>query len=282
MEGRGLPSRTGSTHVHLASPGADILRVVAPLKLFGCSRLHLVLQAGNDPLYDEIADEVERQALEGFPDLEVRRTPVQLFDGPSVFNAIGRLISEEVSRGSEVFVNVATGSNLYTACAMMACLHFGGTAYHAQTTEYWSEPRLLKDRETGRPRGITKEAAPAEVVPLYRPETPDPRWIFALDLVQRAGGHTKALRLGAKLEDAGILKHEALQVGSAGRGSALKRESDRRLQATTRNFVTPLLKREWLRKEGSRAGSRLLLTEEGAKVLASFRGIRYDPSWEPP
>jgi len=77
-----------SLRVHLASPGADVIRVFKPLQHYGCSRLHLVLQPGNDPLYEDIADEVERQAREWHPDIEVRRTPVQLFDGPQVFNAI--------------------------------------------------------------------------------------------------------------------------------------------------------------------------------------------------
>jgi len=275
-----MVSGAAGSHVHLASPGADVLRVVSPLKLFGCSRLHLILQAGNDPLYDDIADEVERQAREFLPELEVRRTPVQLFDGPRVFNAIGRLISEEVALGSQVFVNVATGSNLYTACAMMACLMYGGTPYHSQTLEYWSEPSVLRDR--GRPRGITKRAAPAEVVPLHGPKAPDPRHIFALDLIQRVGGATKAQRLGRGLVRAGVLPGaRAASDGSAGK-AARKREADRQLQATTRKFVDPLLKEGWLAKEGSRGGARLTVTPDGQRALATFRGIRYDPAWRLP
>ncbi|HEX9708790.1 MAG TPA: hypothetical protein VGB42_02300, partial [Candidatus Thermoplasmatota archaeon] len=104
----------------------------------------------------------------------------------------------------------------------------------------------------------------------------------ALDLIQRAGGSTKAQRLGRGLARAGVLPGaRAASDGSAGK-AARKREADRQLQATTRKFVDPLLKEGWLAKEGSRAGARLAVTPDGQRALATFRGIRYDPAWRLP
>jgi hypothetical protein len=271
------PDRTSkSSRVHIASPGADVVRVVSPLSHFGCERLHLILQRRNAQLYEDVADEVERRAKAWHADVDVRRLHLELFDGPSLLNAISRLIVEEQEAGNEIFVNVATGSNLYTASAMLACLMYGGTPYHSKTREYWSSEDVLRDR-LGRPRGITKSAARPEVVPIYGVKPPEPRLVFALELIEHAGGRTKALRLAEGLQAAGLLS--TVRGGEAPGEGRRGRESDRHLKVVNRRFVERLLGHRWIEHSGSRAGAQITLTEDGRRVLQSFRGIRYAPEW---
>ncbi len=263
-----------TSRVHIASPGADIVRVVSPLSHFGCERLHLILQRRNVQLYEDVANEVERRAKAWHADIDVRRLHLDLFDGPSLLNAVSRLIVQEQDAGSEIFVNVATGSNLYTASAMLACLMYGGTPYHSQTLGYWSEESVLRDR-SGRPRGISKAAAPPEVVPIYGVKPPEPRLVFALELIERAGGRTKALRLAGPLDTADLLATDAERGGARG----AHRESDRRLKLVNRRFLDELAGRTWIAREGRRGGATVALTEDGRRVLESFRGIRYRDRW---
>lgn len=99
--------------------------------------------------------------------------------------------------------------------------------------------------------------------------------MFTLDLIERAGGSTKALRLAGPLDAAGLLATGAEPDGVRG----THRETDRYLKLVNRRFVDRLEKKRWIAREVHRGGAWITLTEEGRRVLQSFRGIRYAPVW---
>jgi len=211
---------------------------------------------------------------------------------------IGRLLSsihEEQREGNLVWVNISSGTNLFAAAAIVACMYMGATPYYCEAEYRIGEEVYYED---GKLAGITSGAGPPEALPIFRLELPASQEIRILQLFADAGGQLRPRDLAQLLFIEGILEptsrlYRNLEVDksqwlSHSQRKKLVEEGTKQYGpvvpgalATTRKKLESMMEREppLVTTRGSTRNQRYILNEAGKKRLEIFAKVI---SWTPP
>jgi hypothetical protein len=122
-------------NIHFAGAGFDSAVVTAPLKEFGCDRLYLVSQLPSlqrefwraslmNDLFESMESEIETINIKCESNLI------------AIFRAIDEVVTQELAAGNNLYINVSSGSRLFTAAAAMVGSHRTVELYYVQRSNY--------------------------------------------------------------------------------------------------------------------------------------------------
>ena len=278
---------TPKLRIHIAPLGFEVDRIVLPaIKLRAdvvCLLVHSNRSADKaEPFEHQIRERLEEARI------EVRR---EFADRQSLFGmlrAVRGIITGDVGRNNDIYVNVSSGSKIQSIACMMACMMWNDLAnlmpYYAEPEEYASSPGRVSGRDEGEEEGggeeeeggesggaatggsgnVTEAGKPVQIssglkqitdLPKYRIQIPRQDLIGALAIVRDSeGGRIKKSEMAERAEELGIIKINSRE----------ENKESARFASLAKNIIDPLTN-DWKFIHTEKVGRTrwVSLTEEG-------------------
>ncbi|MCX6900797.1 MAG: DUF6293 family protein [Verrucomicrobia bacterium] len=119
--------------VHIVSLTFDANLIAVPLKQIGCERIYTFVESSDliaNRWRSELALEVNRKFITNQTVIESRR------DLPTLYDQLEKIVSEETHAGNSVFINVSSGTRVFTAAAALISAKYSVELYYVHSTSY--------------------------------------------------------------------------------------------------------------------------------------------------
>ena len=263
--------------IHVAPLGFEVDRIVLPAIELKADVVCLLVHSNRSadkaaPFEAQIRERLEEAGI------GVR---LEYADRQSLFGmlrAVRGIITGEMGRNNDIYVNVSSGSKIQSIACMMACMMWNDQAslmpYYAEPEEYASSPGpSSQDRRAGgRRRGdaggrgsaTASAAGPVQIssglkqitdLPKYRMQIPRRELIDALAIVRDAdGGRIRKSEMAERAEELGIITVNSRE----------ENKESARFASLAKNIVEPLTD-DWGFLHTEKVGRTrwVSLTEEG-------------------
>ncbi len=238
--------------VHVAPLGFEIDRITIPLKQTKADKLWLLDHDNRSsdlsgPYLDKIKKECKKLGVE---------VNVAYSDRLNLFQTI-KSIKDIIEQEKEnyIYVNVASGSKIQAIACMMACMVLKECK---NLQPFYAEPESYAAFEGKQQSFGIKDTIP---LPTYEIQTPKPKLLQALKIVQQAKNQKITKKEMAELAE----KQEIITINSEE-----KNHSQARFASLDKNIIQPLVD-EWNFVEVEKIGRNrwIKITQEG-KNAAEF------------
>ena len=238
--------------VHIAPLGFEIDRIIIPLKQTKADKLWLLAHDNRSsdlsaPYLEKIKKECKKLGVE---------VKVAYSDRLNLFQTIKSIkdvINQE--KNNYIYVNVASGSKIQAIACMMACMVLKECK---NLQPFYAEPESYAAFEGKQQSFGIKDTIP---LPTYEIQTPKPKLLQALKIVQQAKNQKITKKEMAELAE----KQEIITINSEE-----KNHSQARFASLDKNIIQPLVD-EWNFVEVEKIGRNrwIKITQEG-KNAAEF------------
>ena len=238
--------------VHIAPLGFEIDRIIIPLKQTKADKLWLLAHDNRSsdlsaPYLEKIKKECKKLGV----DVKVAYSDrLNLFQ---TIKSIKDVINQE--KNNYIYVNVASGSKIQAIACMMACMVLKECK---NLQPFYAEPESYAAFEGKQQSFGIKDTIP---LPTYEIQTPKPKLLQALKIVQQAKNQKITKKEMAELAE----KQEIITINSEE-----KNHSQARFASLDKNIIQPLVD-EWNFVEVEKIGRNrwIKITQEG-KNAAEF------------
>lgn len=260
----------GRKKVHITAVGVEVNRVILPILDIGADRVVLVenIQPSRD--YTPFVDAVAQLLRKKCPNCTVERARIDLFDIEKLIGQLGRMIVMERRENNQVFLNVSVGSRLYDAAGVIASLMYGAIAYYAEAKSYWQDISIYYDRK-GNPLGTVREVKRIIEIPQFSIKPPKAEWIRFLAILDERGRRKLNMSQSAVARE--MQKQNLLSGCEKGERAPGIKETIRLLSELRRKYIEPMRREGWISIEGQRRSARLVVTEQGMRMLNIFSPV---------
>lgn len=193
--------------------------------------------------------------------LEVK---AEVYDFKKMLATTLAILSDERSKGNEVFINISSGTSEYAAAATLAAMMVPGVRPFTVKTDKWmvSDDKLLRELyyDKGTPVGQSRSVRDPEDLPIFNIPIPEKHLVIGLRLLSSHIEEKKSTSYSSMIREfkhAGIWRDDDL-------GKKVD-QSDKMYYL--RNFMDHWLANKWVEKIGKR---QLALTDMGKHVTEIF------------
>ena len=247
-----IMSKIVTFRVHIAPLGFEIDRIILPLKETKADKLWLLVhektaEDKSGPYLEKIKKQCKKLGVE---------VDISYADRLSIFKAI-KTVKEIISKEANnyIYVNVASGSKIQAIACMMACMILKECK---NIQPFYAEPEQYAAFEGKQQSFGIKDTIP---LPIYEIQTPKPKLLRALKIIQQAKNQKITKKEMAELAE----KQEIITINSED-----KNHSQARFASLDKNIIQPLVD-EWNFVEIEKIGRNrwIKITQEG-KDAAEF------------
>lgn len=246
--------------VMIACVTFETVKVSDPVDYYGANVvyiIHHVRDPSSDNVYQQFFDRTCELISEGRGDVKVIGVDRNVSDFTGLLSTINTIITAENSKGSEIYINLSSGSPEFTAAgATAAMMDPAVKAFFVHADEYTvsnSDIRRIYYRD-GKPVGLTSSVRDTEELPEFRLEMPDETLVRALR------------RYSARLSEGRVIYSDMI-ADLIDHGLWVRRDSSSNSNNDKvffqRRYIEEWRDRGWIEKEGS--GYRI--SEKGRMVL---------------
>lgn len=235
--------------IHIAPVGFEFRRVTAPLTEMRADKAYLVTYGKDDEatgFFSKIKSELEQN----YKHIAVEEVFLDMWDLYVCIEEFRAIILKE--KGSQVYVNVSTGTKITAIAGMLSCMLWEAIPYYAPVSYVNSKARSL-------PSELVRES---KTLPAYGIKKPKPEWMRILDLLNSRNGTMRKSEIICSLEDINILRktgHEGDELTGPAKHSRL------------RALLDPMeLEWKYVRVRSSGRRSEVTITEQGKSALRIF------------
>jgi hypothetical protein len=264
-----MPVR-GRAKVMVACVTFETVMIVDPFLKECPDRVHLIhyVKDPNDPslkVYQEFYDEVCRLMISSAPDTEIVEHKAKVYDYQEMLRTVFNILLSESRAGSDILINVSSGTPEYSAASTVAAMMVPGTVPFTVGTKAYTtsekDIRKLYYRE-GRPLGLTAETYDLKPMSTYKIDIPDEdlvRCLRGILMISKKSIPPRLLCIN-HLKDLGLWSF----APDDRKGKTDEKQKEKMYFG--RHYLTPWMDRGWVEKNGK----TYRITQLGEKVANTF------------
>lgn len=257
-------TQKGYKRIMIACVTFETVKIVKPINSIDADKVYL-LHMGDEEPYRDFFNEVMRQIEE----LEIPCEPIEMkiLDFPSVMKVLLRIIRTENKKGNHVYINISSGSRIFSSAALIVCMQEDGIPFDVHTDEYKKHWKEFFDEE-GRPVGLSTRVGEPVYMPQFKLKPPNNKLIKGLQCwkeVESAEGRFNQNKVIIRLHGAGLM--EDIYKKDVTGNTKVSPGAKMRLQRT---FIPAWIAEGWFEKKER---GKYVITPWGEEILNIYEDL---------
>lgn len=248
----------------------ETVMIVNPLLKERPDRIHLIhfVRDPDDPslmVYQEFYDEVCRMIRSSASGTEIIEHRAKVYDYQEMLRAVLNILLSEKDGGSEVWVNVSSGTPEYSAASTTAAMMVPGTVpFTVGTKAYTTSEKDIRKLyyRNGRPLGLTAETFDLKPMGTYKMDIPDEDLVRCLRGIQEMSKKSVPPRILCINQLKELELWSFAPDGSKGKTDEKQKEK----MYFGRHYLKPWVEKGWVEKNGK----TYKITDLGKTVTSTF------------
>jgi len=252
----------------------EVVKVVEPILFYEATRAHIIAYPDSDEsdpdaqFFASFLDEAKNR-IQWYGRTGLTVDHANVMDYQEMLRTIIRIIAAERSRCGEavdIFVNISSGTPEYIAAAMLVAMQNRDVVAFSVRTKARSivtDDAIRALSVDGRPVGSTSEVSEPTMVMNFGPEMPEDKFVVCLGVMKELNESVKPPGFADIINR---MKEECVWDYVPESNKTRTDDSQKERMYFRRNFIDPMVEREWILEDPVKR-NRYLLTEKGEAVV---------------